>query len=115
MVATMDYITDEILNKGDIKILTSPEIVQIQVIIEDSLISESSLPTEEYTGYTQISAEWFPYKLALDSPTHTSNVTLQESSPAPRISLQLHASQDHPYKSRKLQQKQHFKQLKWLV
>ena len=54
MVAAEGYIKEEVLNKGPRRISTSPETVHIQGIIEDSPVSESSLPAEEHTAYIQI-------------------------------------------------------------
>ena len=63
MVAAMDYIQKEVLNKGDVRISTSSEAVHIYSITEDSPIIKSSLPTEEYIGYNQdLSRAYPPFK-----------------------------------------------------
>ena len=94
----MDHIKKELLHIYFSRISASWEIVHIQGIIEDPSISESILPTEDYTYYTQICVESSPTRLTLYSPTHSSKEFYPEFSrkagPTPRIQLAL--SQDHP-------------------
>ena len=51
---------EEVLTEGPRRISTLPETLPIQGIIEDSPTSDSSLPAEDYTGYTKICQQWSP-------------------------------------------------------
>ena len=53
MVAAMGYIEEAVQTNEPRRISTILEKVYIKGIMEDSPITESSLPTEEYTGYTR--------------------------------------------------------------
>ena len=102
----MDNIKEEILKNSPRRMLPSPETAHIPGIIDDSPISESHLPAEEYIGYIQICVELSLYRLTVHSLICGSTECYTEFSRkaglAPRICLLLDPSQDHPYKTNKL-------------
>ena len=82
-----------------------PETVHIQGIIGDSPTGESSLPNEEYRGYTQISAEWSPLQGSMYIHLPVEHLGSTQNSPGRQAQyveyLQLNPSQDCLYKTRR--------------